>query len=182
MTAQGHPRRIFATAIERGNIVMAETTARELGRISLEEALALTALVAEKEPERRSRFAVRWLRRLLQEDESLTIEEATMAASCLSALGGPSHERLTGCSRPWPKERLGMDGLGGGNPGDRLFLRAVLVVRLDVARRRIDVHLRGPRRPGSPGIFGIARRGTRGSNIVRTRSRIRFKRWVMVKG
>jgi len=91
LTAQGHPRRIFATAIERGNVVMAEATARELGRISLEEALALTALVAEKEPERRSRFAVRWLRRLLEEDESLTIEEAAMVASCLAALGGPSH-------------------------------------------------------------------------------------------
>jgi hypothetical protein len=51
--------------------------------------LALTALVAATEPERRSRFAVRWLRRLLEEDESLTIEEATMAASCLSTLGGP---------------------------------------------------------------------------------------------
>jgi hypothetical protein len=37
---------------------MAEATARELGRISLDEALAVTALVAEKEPERRSRFAV----------------------------------------------------------------------------------------------------------------------------
>jgi len=93
---QGHPRRIFATAIERGNVVMAEATARELGRISLEEALALTALVAEKEPERRSRFAVRWLRRLLEEDESLTIEEAAMVASCLAALGGPSHEEAYG--------------------------------------------------------------------------------------
>jgi hypothetical protein len=96
LTAQGHPRRIFATAIERGNVVMAEATARELGRISLEEALELTALVAEKEPERRSRFAVRWLRRLLEEDESLTIEEAAMAASCLSALGGSSHEESYG--------------------------------------------------------------------------------------
>ena len=67
MTAQGHPRRIFANAIERGNVVMAEATAQELGRISLDEALALTALVAEKEPERRSRFTVRWLRRLLEE-------------------------------------------------------------------------------------------------------------------
>jgi hypothetical protein len=88
LTAQGHPRRIFATAIERGNIVMAEATARELelGRISLEEALALTALVAEKEPERRSRFAVRWLRRLLEEDVTLTIEEAVVTGSCLSAL------------------------------------------------------------------------------------------------
>jgi hypothetical protein len=50
LTAQGHPRRICQTAIERGNIVLAEATAREIGRISLEEALALTALVAEKEP------------------------------------------------------------------------------------------------------------------------------------
>jgi hypothetical protein len=75
---------------------MAEATGRELGRISLEEALALTALVAEKEPERRSRFATRWLRRLLEEDESLTIEEAAMAASCLSALGGPSHGEAYG--------------------------------------------------------------------------------------
>jgi hypothetical protein len=70
LTAKGHPRRIFATAIERGNIVMAEATARELGRITLEEALALTALVAEKDPERRSRFAVRWLRRLLEDQAS----------------------------------------------------------------------------------------------------------------
>jgi hypothetical protein len=46
---------------------MAEATARELRRISLDESLALTALVAEKEPERRSRFA---------DDETLTIEEA----------------------------------------------------------------------------------------------------------
>jgi hypothetical protein len=37
LTAQGHPRRIFATAIERRNIVMAEATARELGRISLKK-------------------------------------------------------------------------------------------------------------------------------------------------
>jgi hypothetical protein len=64
---------------------MAEATASELGRISLDESLALTVLVAEKEPRRRSRFAVRWLRRLLEEDESLTIEEATMAACSLNA-------------------------------------------------------------------------------------------------
>jgi hypothetical protein len=32
------------------------------------------------------------MERFLQEDETLTIEEATMAASCLAALGGPSHE------------------------------------------------------------------------------------------
>ncbi len=66
--------------------------------------MALTALVAERDLERRSRFAVRWLRRLLEEAESLTIEEAesltieeaTTAASCLAALGGPSHDESYG--------------------------------------------------------------------------------------
>jgi hypothetical protein len=42
--------------------------AARLGRITLDDALALTALVAEKDPERRSRFAARWLRRLLEEE------------------------------------------------------------------------------------------------------------------
>jgi hypothetical protein len=75
------------------HIVMAEATARELGRISLEEAFALTALVAEKEPERRSRFAVRWLRRLLEEDESLTIEEAMRRPVCRRSAGRRTRSR-----------------------------------------------------------------------------------------
>jgi hypothetical protein len=36
------------------------------------------------------------LRRLLEEDEGLTIEEAAMAASCRSALGGASHDEAYG--------------------------------------------------------------------------------------
>jgi hypothetical protein len=92
LTAQGHPRAIFKRAIENGNVIVAEMTARQLGRITLEESLALTALVVQKDPGRRSRYAVRWLRRLLEEDESLTIEEATLAASALAALGGRGQE------------------------------------------------------------------------------------------
>jgi hypothetical protein len=53
--------------------------------------VGLVALVAEKDPARRSRFTVRWLRRLVEEDETLTIEETAMSASALSALGGPGH-------------------------------------------------------------------------------------------
>jgi hypothetical protein len=34
LTAQGHPRAIFRRAIERGNLIAAEMTARELGRIA----------------------------------------------------------------------------------------------------------------------------------------------------
>jgi hypothetical protein len=58
--------------------------------------LALTALIAEKEPERWSRFAVRWLRRLLEEDETRRSRRRGVAASCLGALGGPSHEEAYG--------------------------------------------------------------------------------------
>jgi len=88
LTAQGHPRRIFATAIERGNIVMAEATAREFGMISLEEALGLTALVAERELERRSRFAVRWLRRLLEEMSEQRAGESEAAVRMLAVMAG----------------------------------------------------------------------------------------------
>jgi hypothetical protein len=75
VTAQGHPRTIFKRTIEHGNFVVAEMTARELGRITLGESLALTALATQKAPERRSRYAVRWLRRRLEEADHLTIEE-----------------------------------------------------------------------------------------------------------
>jgi hypothetical protein len=68
MTAQGHPRAIFRRAIENGNVMLAEMTARELKGITLAESLALTALVVQKDPARRSRYTVRWLLRLLEED------------------------------------------------------------------------------------------------------------------
>jgi Domain of unknown function (DU1801) len=47
VTAQGHPRAIFTRAIERGNLVVAEATARELGRLTLEEVLRLLFQYAE---------------------------------------------------------------------------------------------------------------------------------------
>jgi hypothetical protein len=37
LTAQGHPRAIYKRAIERGNVVVAEMAAREVGNPSLEE-------------------------------------------------------------------------------------------------------------------------------------------------
>jgi ribosomal protein S7 len=92
VTAQGHPRAIFKRAIEHGNVSVAKLTARELGGITLAESLALTALVVQKDPARRSRYTVRWLLRLLEEDESRTIEEATLSASAVCALGGHGQE------------------------------------------------------------------------------------------
>jgi hypothetical protein len=83
---------IFKRAIESGNLVIAEATAYVVGQLSLEESLALTALVVQNDPGRRSGYTVRWLRRLLEENEHLTIEEAVLAASALAALGGRGQE------------------------------------------------------------------------------------------
>ena len=59
--------------------------ARELGRISLAEALELTILIARKEPRRLPRVAVRWLERYLHECEP-TLTHVGLAVSALSAL------------------------------------------------------------------------------------------------
>lgn len=91
MTAQGHPRAIFNRAIERGNLLVAETTLRELGRPSLAEILELTALIAQKDPRRHGRVAARWLQRYLDVRGDATIDEAILAAAALQQLGGRSH-------------------------------------------------------------------------------------------
>jgi hypothetical protein len=93
MTAQGSSRSVFKRAIERGNLPIAEMTAREMGHIWLADALSLTVLAIEKAPGKRNAYAVRFLRRLLEEDANLTIEEVVVAASALAALGGRAHEQ-----------------------------------------------------------------------------------------
>jgi hypothetical protein len=55
-TSQGHPRTIFRRALEHNNLVLAEVTAREIGRVTIAGALELTALVARKQPDRYGRF------------------------------------------------------------------------------------------------------------------------------
>jgi hypothetical protein len=67
-------------------------TAKELGRLTMADALALVVLVIEKDPEGRDRFSVRWLRRLLEEDANLTIDEVVMPATALTVLGGRGQE------------------------------------------------------------------------------------------
>jgi len=66
--------------------------ARELPQLSLGDALELTFLIARKDPRRHSRAAARWLQRYLEEHPEATIEEASLAASCLAALPGVSFQ------------------------------------------------------------------------------------------
>jgi hypothetical protein len=85
LTAQGHPRAIFKRAIERGNVVVAEATAREIG-LSLEEALQLVLLYAAYEPQKLERAALRWFGRYLDEGKGVSLLRAQLALSALAEL------------------------------------------------------------------------------------------------
>lgn len=67
MTSRGHPHAEFKRALERGNLWVAEAAARDLPQVSLEDALRLVHLYAEKESPKFERAAMRWLERYMIE-------------------------------------------------------------------------------------------------------------------
>jgi hypothetical protein len=79
-------------AVEHGNVLVAEATLRaEIPSPTLGDLLELTALIAQKQPERFSRVAARWLFKYLQAVEGATIYDAAFIAANLHALGGRQH-------------------------------------------------------------------------------------------
>jgi hypothetical protein len=93
MTAQGHPRAIFSRAIENGNLVVAEQVAREVGNLTLEEALRLLFLYADKDPARYEKAALRWLDLYLEKGKAVTLLDAQLAISALAELRAGERER-----------------------------------------------------------------------------------------
>jgi hypothetical protein len=93
VTAQGHPRAIFSRAIERGNVVVAESVAREMGRLTLEEALRLLFLYAEHDPIKFERAALRWLARYATEGKAVSLLKAQLALSALAELRAGEREQ-----------------------------------------------------------------------------------------
>ena len=69
--------------------MLAEVTAREIGRVTIAEALELTALVARKQPHRYGRYAARRLCLWLEEHEKTTLESVEQMVSNLRALTIP---------------------------------------------------------------------------------------------
>jgi len=67
VTAQPHAYVRFRRAIERRALWMAEDAARELPNLSLEDALQLVHLYAERGSPKYERAALRWLERYLTE-------------------------------------------------------------------------------------------------------------------
>ena len=91
MTPNGSDSAAFRRAIERENLVGAEFHARVMGRLTLVEALELTALVALKDWRRCSRYAGWWLGRWAAEAPWAGSEDAAIVSAYLGALGGPKH-------------------------------------------------------------------------------------------
>jgi hypothetical protein len=92
VTAQGSPRVIFKRAIERGNVLIAEATAREIG-LSLEEALQLVLLYAAYEPAKLERAALRWFSRYIDEGKGVSLLNAQLVLSALGRIGRSDHDQ-----------------------------------------------------------------------------------------
>ena len=86
MTSQGSAHGRFTRAIQQRNLWAAETSLRELGSVSLEDALGYLDLLAELKPEKLERAAVRWHGRLETEATFLSLAESQLALAALAAL------------------------------------------------------------------------------------------------
>jgi hypothetical protein len=111
MTSQGTAYGRFARAVQRGDILQAEHAARELGELSLADALSLCELLASRDPQRFERAARRWLQRFIDE-RSPSLPELALAAVALSDMRygrrGAGPEALRGLLRSAPRRQ----GLG----------------------------------------------------------------------
>lgn len=74
------------------NVTEALSTASELQRVGLGEALELCLLLCDRESEKFSRAAVRWHGRYCCDVRGVELEEAQAVLACLGALRGPRRE------------------------------------------------------------------------------------------
>jgi hypothetical protein len=93
MTSQGSADGRFTRAIQRRHLHAAEIAARELGGLSLSDALDLTILMRDVETWRYERAAVRWLERFIEE-RTPTLAELALASAALAEVGGAGDEPL----------------------------------------------------------------------------------------
>ena len=82
----GTPRARFQRAIERQQLLFAEAAARELGQLSLADALEFLLLLAAKEPDRFDRAAARWHARFVLETRPIGVADAQLLLGAVAGL------------------------------------------------------------------------------------------------
>jgi hypothetical protein len=86
VTAQGQPLTRYRRALERRHIFGAEIALRELGYVSLKDALGLVGLYAAEGSPKFEKAALRWLARLAFESDDVTLNDLQFAAAALAGL------------------------------------------------------------------------------------------------
>jgi hypothetical protein len=69
VTSQGHPGATFWRTISKGNVIVAETVAREIRPLPLDFAIALIRLYGEKGDQRYEAAALRYLERYISQEK-----------------------------------------------------------------------------------------------------------------
>ena len=86
VTSDPSPYSRFRRALATGNETLVIAAARELPRISLDDALRVCLVLRGGDPERFERAAVRWLGRFALEAKGASIDDLRIAADALDAL------------------------------------------------------------------------------------------------
>jgi hypothetical protein len=94
MTSQGTAHGRFTRAIQQRNLWAAESSLRELGTPSLEDALSYLELLAESNSAKLERACVRWHGRLETEAPMLSLAESQLALAALASLCAGEHDAV----------------------------------------------------------------------------------------
>jgi len=88
MTSRGPAHGRFARAVRNRDLLNAEIAAREIGELSLSDALAFCLLLADADLSRFDRGIARWVARFILEAPGITADEAALALSAAKGLAG----------------------------------------------------------------------------------------------
>ena len=94
MTSQGSAHGRFTRAIAQRNLAAAEIAAKELGGLSLVDALDYLVLLTEHRPERAQPAALRWHGRFEIESTAITLAESQLALAALGSLCAGDREAV----------------------------------------------------------------------------------------
>jgi hypothetical protein len=107
VTSQGSAYARFRRALDRGNVTEALSAATEIQIVGLVEALELTLLLADREPPKYERAALRWHARFVREEAGVDVAESQAVLALLGAI--PAHRTAAGALAELLSRRRGLE-------------------------------------------------------------------------